>query len=256
MNLISSKLVAIATLVTAICVSSNASVANVLLHSAEYTGEYKSFDIEFTRKIEFLGDERYRIYSKARFFLGYIEETEDFLWREADQIIPLNYRYKQKVFGIGRKRSIDFDWDDMKAKSNDDGDEKMLTLEPGMLGPMSYQLKLQVDLLQGKKEFDYQFVNRTRIKHYDFAVSGYEDIQYKDQVIKNAIKLTRENEGDDKTTTIWLTPDHRFTLASLEQKKEDDEHTIFLTASEYPQTRKDHPWSALVEKQNQKTIEK
>ncbi|MFL0800489.1 MAG: DUF3108 domain-containing protein [Agarilytica sp.] len=208
-----------------------------LLHQATYEGSYKGMDISMTRRLIHISGERYKLETKTNNFFGRIEEYEEFLWTAPNTIYPLYYHYKQKVLGVSKKRSISYDWKALTATSQYKKKKRTLQIEKGILGPMSYQLMFQIDLIHGKsdmpKALTYQFIRRGEFKQYVFNVLGKEKLRYKKQTISQAIAFTRENENKSKKTKIWFDPDNQYTLSALQQTKDNKVHNLFLTSSQY-----------------------
>ena len=208
-----------------------------LIHDARYTGEYKSINIVMARKLWQLSENEYKLETKAKNFLGSVVESEHFTWDKKRGIQPLQYHYEQKIFGIKKIRQIDFDWENQQALSTDKDKKATLELKPGTLGPLSYQLQMQLDLLRhpevdADRTLEYTFVNRNKLKDYTFALDT-ELLNQKPELKDNVIVLTRTNEGSDKTTRLWLNPHDRFTLIKLEQIKEKSTHTLTFEKGSY-----------------------
>ncbi len=204
-----------------------------VIHQAKYQGSYEGMNITMTRTLTHLGGTRYRLRSKTKNFIGSFEEQEEFLWLNDLSIRPVSYRYKQKLFGISRKRSIDYNWGNLTARYKYKNKKKTIKLHDGILGPMTYQLKIQTDLLQGKESFEYKFIKRGKIKTYQFKPVGTESIRADKYSIPNAKAIARSNEGKNRKTKIWFDNDDKYTLVSLKQTKGNDSHQIFLTSSHY-----------------------
>lgn len=207
--------------------------ASKLLHQVKYQGKYEGMKITVTRTLTQLGGQRYRLSSKTKSFIGSFEEHEEFFWFNDQTIQPVAYRYKQRMFGISRKRSIDYNWENKTARYKYKGKNRTIPLSDGILGPMTYQLKFQIDLLQEQKTFDYRFIQRGKIKHYKFKRLGSEQITSKKRTITNAIAFVRDNEDKKRKTKIWFNQNDQYTLASLKQTKGKKSHQIFLTSSQY-----------------------
>ncbi len=208
-----------------------------LLHKATYEGSYKGLNISMTRTLTHISGERYKLETKTNNFFGKIVEYEEFLWTKTNNIYPLYYRYKQKVLGVSKKRSISYDWQTLTATSKSKKKTRTLPIQKGVLGPMTYQLMFQIDLLSntrgGSNTFDYQFVRRGVLKHYTFSPVGREKLNYKKKSIARASAFVRENENKKKKTKIWFDPDNRHTLSALQQTKDNKVHNLFLTSSQY-----------------------
>ncbi len=221
-----------------------------LLHKASYEGSYKGLDISMTRTLTHISGERYKLETKTNNFFGRIVEYEEFLWTETNTIYPLYYRYKQRVLGVSKKRSISYDWQTLTATSKYKKKKRTMSIQKGVLGPMTYQLMFQIDLLSSKNNapvaFDYQFVRRGELKHYTFISLGKEKLQYKKQKIAQASAFMRENESKKKQTKIWFDSDNRHTLSALQQTKDNKVHNLFLTSSQYFLAMASTPFQKLI----------
>ncbi len=221
-----------------------------LLHKATYEGSYKGLNISMTRTLTHISGERYKLETKTNNFFGKIVEYEEFLWTKTNNIYPLYYRYKQKVLGVSKKRSISYNWQTLTATSKYKKKKRTLPIQKGILGPMSYQLMFQIDLLsdthRGQNTLDYQFVRRGALKHYTFSPAGREKLNYKKKSIAQANAFVRENENKKKKTKIWFDPDNRYTLSALQQTKDNKVHNLFLTSSQYFPAATDTPFQELL----------
>lgn len=216
------------------------------LHQAKYEGEYDNFNIEMTRTLVHLGGDRYKLETKTKNLFGSIKEKEVFLWPSQKIIQPISYRYEQNIFGIKKKRKVQFDWKTLTATSEHKKKKKTIGITKGVLGPMTYQLMLQVDLLSKSSQFEYSFIDRGKLKEYTFEVKGLESIQYKNKSISKAVKMTRKNEGSKKQTSIWFDTENYFTLSSIKQSKKNDVHILFVSSGNFYHPLSNTPLSSLV----------
>lgn len=216
------------------------------LHRAIYEGEYNNFSVSMTRTLISLGGDRYKLVSRTENFFGSISEQEEFWWTAQKSIRPIVYRYEQRIFGIKKSRSIKFDWNKLSAQSKYKKKKRKVPLSEGVLGPMTYQLMLQIDLLTGSEHFEYSFIKQGKLKKYTFRAKDIESIHYKDQKISKALNLTRENEGRKKKTSIWFDTEQHYTLSSLQQIKKNDRHMLFVTSSKYMYPLNDTPLAKLI----------
>ncbi len=216
------------------------------LHQAKYEGEFDKFKLDMTRTLVHLGGNRYKLETKTKNFFGSINEKEVFLWPSQKVIQPISYRYKQNIFGIKKKRKVQYDWKNLTATSEYKKKKKTIAITKGVLGPLTYQLMLQVDLLTKSKQFEYFFIDRGKLKKYTFVAKGLESIQYKSRTISKAVKMTRKNEGGKKQTSIWFDTENYFTLSSIKQTKKNDTHILFVTSGNFYHPLSDTPLSSLV----------
>ncbi len=210
--------------------SAHASVAERVLHTTRYEGRYKSFDIAMTRSLVDLGDRRFAIRASANNLFASIEEYEEFIWQADHKIRPTKYRYRQRIFGIKKSRKIDFDWDTATALATDKKKTRTLSLQPGTLGPMTYQLQLQLDLISGQKALTYDFINRGRLKRYTFNRIEATSIGHTQYRVDRAILVRRVREGSSRKTDLWFNIDDDYTLAGLAHTNGDKTNTLFITA--------------------------
>lgn len=240
-----------------LCLTALTSLASErLLSVGHYDAKYRGSNIKMERKLFELGQGRFKLSAKAKNFWGSIKEEEVFEWSSEAGIRPVSYFYRQKILGLTRKRSIDFDWSRHTALANYKKIDSELALEKGMLGPMTYQLQMQLDLLSDKikkksggesPSFRYAFVNKNRIKKYVFDVASRSDtIAHKKLSVDDAVKLKRSNEKPGRSTFIWFDPAENYTMAALKQVRSDGENTLFLLDQRYFPPMDNTPYQALV----------
>ncbi len=199
-----------------------------LVHEAFYEGEFQGININMVRRLWELGDDRFKLETVANNFLGKIEESEEFIWSNEQSITPLNYRYSQRVFGIKRSRKIDYDWQENIAFAKDKKKRKKIILAKNTLGPLTYQLQLQLDVLANKPKLEYRFINKTSVKQYTFVIEEETESE-----TNKLVKVMRTNESSDRSTTIWLNKSDHCTIFKLEQMKSDKSHVLSFTKGTY-----------------------
>lgn len=230
-------------LCTLMAFTSSANAEERLVEKSVYDGRYRGVKITMVRELHDLGNKRFRLQAKAKSFWGTINESEEFYWQEDQTIQPIAYQYNQSVLGVKRKRSIKYDWQEKIALSIDKKKEHHLKLENGTLGPMTYQLKLRLDLADGKDNLEYKFVNREAIKHYIFTPVETLRITHKGTQIENALYVKRINGSTNKQTNLWFDVDRNFTIASLEHIKKDKRHRLFIQSNELYQPLTNTPYA-------------
>lgn len=199
------------------------------LFSATYEGEYGSLDIEMVRELRVTGDQQFELHAKAKSFMASIEERSQFV-RQGDALIPNQYHYKRKIFGVKKQEQLKFDWPALQASYFKNGDQEAVTkLSSGMLDPSLYQLQLQTLLANNPQqaEFTVQFARRSQVKTYTFAQVGKTPLEVQGTRYQ-AIEFKRTNDGD-KETRLWFIPELDYTLAKIEHTEDGDQHSITLT---------------------------
>ncbi|MFL0810443.1 MAG: DUF3108 domain-containing protein [Agarilytica sp.] len=235
-----SKRFALAVLLLCFASASQASTPRTL-QTAVYAADYEGWHIKMTRRLIDRGNGSFRLEAKASNFLGSITEREDFLWDADMGIQPISYHYTQKIFGIKKERKVRFDWKNGTAFSDNKGKKREISLSKGVLGPMTYQLKLQMDLIaQSNTEvgiinhsFNYDFIGRGKLKEFRFKVLGVENIRQEKTRVTGALKMKRDNEGGKRQTTIWFDPANHYSIASIVQTKDDDRQSLFIVSNKF-----------------------
>lgn len=211
---------------TAACTAAQATP----LFSATYEGEYGSLNIEMVRELHPKGGNRFELYSKAKSFMASIEESSLFTQQDT-ALVPNQYRYKRKIFGVKKEEALQFDWQSKQVNYLKNRDHEATTqLTEGVLDPSLYQLELQTALANAPAapEFIVSFARRSQIKHYTFKQVGKSPIAVQGKTYQ-AIELKRTNDGD-KETQLWFIPELDYTLAKIQHTEDGEQHSMTLTA--------------------------
>lgn len=153
-------------------------------------------------------------------FIADLDESLILKW-ENGQVIPLRYRYRLSGFLIkDRKQSIDFDWKTGVATGEYRGKPFQTELQEGLLDPLGFQIQLHQDIRNGKREMEYQVLDRGSIDSERFAVvsddsrsSGADNTPY--------LKAEKVRENSKRETLMWFDPDNQFVLVRLLQIEPD-----------------------------------
>lgn len=153
-------------------------------------------------------------------FIADLDESLILKW-ENGQVIPLRYRYRLSGFLIkDRKQSIDFDWKAGVATGEYRGKPFQTELQEGLLDPLGFQIQLHQDIRNGKREMEYQVLDRGSIDDERFAVvsdasrsSGKDNTPY--------LKAEKVRENSKRETLMWFDPDNQYVLVRLLQIEPD-----------------------------------
>ena len=196
---------------------------------ATYKGKHSGIPVTITRTLVREHDiYHYDVIAKG--FPGKISEKTDFKL-ENDILVPLNYHYKQKLFGVAKKKKILFDWDKREAVGTKKGKSRTHQIAPGVLVQSLYQLALIRDLNRNADLLSYTFVKTNKIKNYRFAVID-KDATYvlNDQTVPAWRLMIERTENDTTQTYVTVLPDADFQIAEIHQMEEDGkEYKIHLT---------------------------
>ena len=197
------------------------------LFSATYQGKYGNLNITMVRELNATNN-AYQLSSKAKAFAAKINEYSTFSLQQ-DRIIPQEYAYQRKVFGVKKAENLKFDWQNNKAWFEKGSSGKVeRELKAGSLDPTLYQLQLQRDIARNpqQKTWSYLFARRKQTKRYTFEKQGSESITLKDKAY-SALVYARVNDGD-KETRFWLIPELDYVIAKIQHNEEDKAYEVTL----------------------------
>ena len=90
-----------------------------------------------------------------------------------------------------------------------------ITWEDGVQDAISYQAQMRLDLLAGKKEFDYPIVDKKgKTRHYKFEIIGTETISLPYGNIET-IKAKRLYNNDKRQALAWFAPSMDYLLVRM-----------------------------------------
>ncbi len=219
-------------LLLSVCLVSFATADERTLYAAEYEGDYMGIGVDLAKSIRKIATNQYEIVYVAENFFGKIEEHERFFW-EGDSIVPISYSYHQKIFGSSKKRNIFWNWKSHKADFDKDGKKSQVSFPKGTLGPLSYQLQLQIDVSKRKDNLSYKFIRKGQVRDYTF--------HYADSINANTaggaknsslLTVTKKDDDSDKQTILTFDLSKRTSLVELEQI-EDDAYKLSLLNEKY-----------------------
>ncbi|MGO1691517.1 MAG: DUF3108 domain-containing protein [Marinobacter sp.] len=158
--------------------------------------------------------------TEVKSFIADLDESLVLKW-ENGQVVPLRYRYRLSGFLIkDRKQSIDFDWEANVATGQYKGKPFKVELEEGILDPLGFQVQLHQDILNGKREMEYQVLDRGSIDSERFAVVS-DDAANADGSQSSQLKAEKVRENSERQTLMWFDPDNKYVLVRLLQVEPD-----------------------------------
>jgi hypothetical protein len=203
-----------------------------LLYRAIYQAKASGLSASSTRSLEETGPQQFRLSQElevrvlgAR--LGTIKESSEFIF-QADLLQPLSYNYTQT--GVARRsRSVQFDWDSGQATSREDDEAWQLTVTPGVVDRLSFQLLLRQRLLQeGVDEVPLSLVNGDEIESHRYRVVGTEIIETPLGRF-DTLRVERIRASDSRRRTIfWLARDWHLLLVKFLQTEDGDTENELL----------------------------
>ncbi|WP_227714401.1 DUF3108 domain-containing protein [Marinobacter sp. 1-4A] len=158
--------------------------------------------------------------TEVKSFIADLNESLILKWEDG-RVVPIRYRYSLSGFLIkDRKQSIDFDWEANVATGEYKGKAFEVELKEGTLDPLGFQVQLHQDILNGKREMEYQVLDRGNIDSERFAVVS-DDAGRSDGGQSSLLKAEKVRENSKRQTLMWFDPDNKYVLVRLLQVEPD-----------------------------------
>jgi len=140
-------------------------------------------------------------------------------WRFQDgHIQVLDYQARRKGGDDDDNAHLVFDWEHAKVKNIGAGEHWEIDLPAGALDRLVMQLAMLFGLRDGATQFNYQVPRGGRIKHYQFALLGEDQIELTSGVYRT-LKVGRTNDDKDQSW-VWSAPElDYFPVRFLKKKK-------------------------------------
>lgn len=188
------------------------------LFQAGYEAYYQGAHLgNGVRKLERLPNGKYRMSSESKLKFILISdkryEATEFTY-SGGQLLPVSYNFTRK--GTGRDHYMLVNFAAKQAWVNYDNKKKVIKANEVLFDPLSYQVQLRLDVMQGKSAFTYPTVVKGKLRQLDFEVVGEELLKLPYGKV-NTIKLKRVRKNSKRETYIWLAKELNFILVRLQQ---------------------------------------
>jgi len=137
-------------------------------------------------------------------------------------IRPFQY---ERQLETGKKSShmqLRFDWLASQVDARHNTDQATLPLTPGLVDPLSLQLRVMADLQRGQVPSQYRLIDKTEIKTYQIRNQGAETLNTPLGAIRT-VRINQYTPGKTRMTTFWVAPDQQFLLVQIAQEKDGKE---------------------------------
>ncbi|MFT6916560.1 MAG: hypothetical protein ACJAWL_002900 [Motiliproteus sp.] len=182
---------------------------------------------EAFRELKALPDGQWQLSMTASTLMAKIEESSRFEIRH-QQLRPLEYRYKRKVFMNKKQRRQLFDWSKGTLASTYKDQTRLLQISQPTYDNISYQLQLWRDLKAGLTEMSYSLADGDHLKTLQFDRAGEEFIDTPAGRFET-IRVKRDRGEDSaRTTRIWFAKDLENVIVKLEQIETDGKEYVLL----------------------------
>ena len=195
-----------------------ASITQLQAYNAEYDiirkGErhgvaYRKFSKQDnTCNLSYTSDIKWMIFSDKR------REKAKFTCQDTS-VTPQSYAMERKGTGPDRKYTLKFDHEAKKVSSNRSKYPLDVELTPDVQDLISYQVKMRLDLMAGKKEFDYPIIDKKgKSRNYKFEIVGEEMITLPFGNVKT-VKAKRLYNNDKRQAFAWFAPEMDYLLVRM-----------------------------------------
>ena len=197
--------------------------------SNEYSSSALGFKVTVKHELKPQSDGSHQMHFRAESWFASIDEVSNLkIDAEKGLIVPQHYIYKRRIMGSNRDAELTFNWDARTVTNNVQNTTWRMDIAQHVQDKLSYQLQLQYDLANGKKDLVYQIADGGRLKEYSFEIVG-EELLATPLGKVNTVKVKRSRDNDDRVTFAWLAKDWDYLLVRLQQEEDGDEYTISLT---------------------------
>lgn len=154
-----------------------------------------------------------------------VVEKSTFRWRDG---LPegLHYSYVQQSAIKSRQRSTDFDWNSRQAHSRDGKHDYIAPLQSGAIDRNLVTVALMSALKSGAHDLDFRVADKDQLSDQHYVVGGREILALPAGKIE-AVRVDRQRENSQRTTTSWFAPQRGFLPVQIEQVEKNGE-TITL----------------------------
>lgn len=205
--------------------ASGLAAAELTPFTASYAADMKMIPVngEAIHSLTQNADGTWNLSFTAGMFVARLSEESTLRLKE-DRVVPLSYKYERRGLGRSRETTQVFDWDTGIVSGLHKGETFTLPIEPELLDKTTYQLALQRDLMDGRKDMTYRVVDGDDIDEYHFRVVGDDRVTTRAGQF-DAVEVERVRDADSKRqTTLWFAKDWNYLLVRLSQVETDGQH--------------------------------
>lgn len=133
-------------------------------------------------------------------------------------------RYERRVDTPKKKQVVQlrFDWPASQIQARDNQEQATLPLSPGVVDPLSLNLRVMWDLQRGRVPPQYALVDETQLKTYQIRNEGEENLDTPLGKLR-AARISQSKPGKTRITTFWFAPDLHYLPVRVVQEKSGKE---------------------------------
>lgn len=157
----------------------------------------------------------------AKLFRGDTVRESSLFMLHSGRIRPLEYRFDHTGSKKERHALLKFDWQAQKVSNTVEGHTWEMNIPDDALDKMVVQLAVMMDLSGGKRKLGYAIADGGKLKEYQFAVVGEEQVKVPAGEFAT-VKLQRLRKDNDRTTHFWCAPALGYLPVRIEQIEHED----------------------------------
>jgi len=197
--------------------------ADVAPFAAQYQANWKSINVG-TSELELKPDSRPNHYvytwtttARGVFRILYSSDVTYKSWFAiaAEHVRPDKYRATEGSSNV----SVDFDWDERRARGLSEGKPVDIKLEPGTQDLASIQVEVMLDLKNGSLPPIFHIVDKDELKDFIYSRDGAAKIRTALGEIDTVIVSSRRN-GDNRVLRMWFAPSLGFIPVQAERTRD------------------------------------
>lgn len=180
-----------------------------LIYSSSYNGMDVKVNRNLTRKAM-----AYTLNTTAKNMVSDISEQAIFEIDAHGAIVELKYQATRNILGLKKKELLLYEQTIGIASYESKKKKRQILLSNAHFNHLTYQIKLQSDLINGVTSLSYPVIKKGKIKVYRFEILGEEALETPLGEI-NTLKIRKIREGSNRETFLWFAPRWNFMLIQL-----------------------------------------
>lgn len=189
-------------------------------YSVKYHSEYKlgwfSFDIDATKVLSRLANDRWSLSFDAEASIATLKEYSEFTYRDG-HIVPADYRYRSTGMIAEPDRTLMFIEGPGVVKDLVSGKTITDQWQTGLQDNLTYMQQGSLELAAGNKEFVIPVFETRRTKEYNFKVIGREEIKVPAGKF-NTIKVQQVRKDKRREIFAWFADQPGYPMIRLTDK--------------------------------------
>ncbi|HEY9198304.1 MAG TPA: DUF3108 domain-containing protein [Gammaproteobacteria bacterium] len=157
----------------------------------------------------------------AKLFRGDTVRESSLFILHRDRIRPLEYRFDHTGSKKERHALLNFDWQAQKVSNTVEDHTWEMEIPGDALDKLVVQLAVMMDLNNGKRKLVYAIADGGKLKEYQFAVVGEENVKVPAGEFAT-VKIQRLRKDNDRTTHFWCAPALGHLPVRIEQIEHED----------------------------------